>query len=118
MPGPEEWPSCRKADRIRLTGPAATNIPCSISFRADPQVIETAFSNFSIKTQNPLCPQRPLWFKILALDLLRHIARIIPLRRRHDLPIQFHNLYGMTYICHGEQPSARRIRVTNPTKRP
>src|SRR5689334_13086874 len=23
MRGPEEWPSCRKADRIRLTGPAA-----------------------------------------------------------------------------------------------
>src|SRR4051794_13554403 len=28
MRGPEEWPSCRSnpADRIRLTGPAATNL--------------------------------------------------------------------------------------------
>jgi len=30
MRGPEEWPSRRKADRIRLTGPAANLFICNI----------------------------------------------------------------------------------------
>jgi len=102
MPGPEEWPSRRKADRIRLTGPAATynlrsldvarDFACALPLRSRSQSGSTYRSGCHLQFE---VPRRRSGFRLRPLASLT-VAKRLNLQVR--LSLHFQNIFRLCYV--------------------